>query len=140
MRLRPKKPKVSLSTIADKSSEPDWNKEAVVLSLKYFQNEKQCFSDWNKKELSKFWDFNRRLHQMTWIQVYETAGKGANKRGMAYTVIPRRNYGGVAFIQSLSDDIKMFELRIDGEMRVHGFREKQLFHLCLLDWEHAICP
>lgn len=126
-------------TIAPQAQPIDWNKELVVLSLKHFQHEKQCFSDWAKKELSKFWDFNRRLHQMTWVQVYQTASKGADKRGMAYTIIPRQNYSGVAFIQKLSDDIKMFELRVDGEMRVHGFREKQFFHLCLLDREHAIC-
>lgn len=138
--VRIKKQPKGKPTLISEAQPTDWNKETAILSLKYFQYEKQCFSDWSKKELSKFWDFNRRLHQMTWTQVYATGSKGAGKRGMAYTVIPRQNYKGVAFISNLSDDIKMFELRIDGEMRIHGFREKQLFHLCLLDREHAICP
>ena len=76
---------------------------------------------------------------MTWLDVFATASKGAKKRGLAYTVIPRSNYKGVAFIHNLSNDITMFELRVDDVMRVHGFREKQLFHLCVLDRSHSIC-
>ncbi len=139
MKRRLRKQQGTISAIADKSYEPNWDKETVILSLKYIQHEKECFSDWNKKEMSKFWDFNRRLHKMTWLDVYATANKGADKRGMAYTVIPRNNYKSVPFIQNLSPDIKMFELRVDNEIRVHGFREKQLFHLCLLDHSHAVC-
>jgi hypothetical protein len=133
------KAKSSIGAIADKAQEPNWDKETVVLSLKYFQHDKECFSNWRKQELSKFWDFNRRLHQMTWQDVFATASKGAQKRGVAYTVIPRCKYKGVAFIRDMSNDITMFELRVDGVMRVHGFREKQLFHLCLLDRSHSIC-
>lgn len=83
----------------DTPKEPNWDKELIVLSLKHIQHEKECFSDWNKKEISKFWDFNRRLHSMTWIDVFKTASNGAQKRGMAYTVIPRKNYRGIEFVK-----------------------------------------
>lgn len=126
-------------TLKEEARPIDWNKAPVILTLVYFQHEKQCFSDWNKREMTKFWGFSRKLHQMSWLQVYETASKGADKRGMAYTVIPREKYIGVDFIKNLSDDINMFELRVDDKMRVHGFREKQFFHLCLLDREHKYC-
>jgi hypothetical protein len=33
----------------------------------------------------------------------------------------------------------IFELRINGKIRVHGFREKSVFYLCMLDREHRIC-
>ncbi len=139
MRNRLKKQKGQKFLKEEIVKEPNWDKELVVLSLKHIQHEKECFLDWNKNEISKFWDFNRRLHSMTWSDVFATASKGARKRGMAYTVIPRKNYHGIKFIKEMSDDITMFELRVDGEIRVHGFREKQIFHLCLLDHRHSIC-
>lgn len=139
MKRKLRKETSSIGALADKPQEPNWDKETVVLSLKYFQPDKECFSDWRKQELSKFWDFNRRLHQMTWLDVFATASKGAHKRGVAYTVIPRNNYKGIAFIRNMSNDITMFELRVDGVIRVHGFREKQMFHLCILDRSHSIC-
>ncbi len=135
-----KKPKGSPVLKADKPVEPDWDKECVILTLKYIQYKEECFSDWQKKELAKFWDFNKKLHEMTWRQIFDTASKGKDKRGMAYTIVPRNKYKKVDFIKNLSSDIKMFELRVDQEIRVHGFREKQFFHLCILDRKHAICP
>ena len=139
MKPRLKKQSKGKSLKDEKSKDPNWDKELVVLSLKHIQHQKECFSDWDRKQLQKFWDFNKRLHKMTWTDVFATASKGANKRGMAYTVIPRNLYHGIDFIKNLSEDIKMFELRVDAEIRVHGFREKQFFHLCLLDRNHTVC-
>lgn len=140
MKRKLRKLSSSVSAIADKNKEPNWDNEKVVLSLKHFQHNKECFSDWSKQELSKFWDFNGRLHQMTWRDIFLTASKGKDKRGLAYTIVSRKCYNGVEFIRNMSNDIAMFELRVDSVMRVHGFREKQLFHLCLLDRSHSICP
>ena len=88
--------------------------------------------------MSKFWNFNQRLHKMTWQQVYATASKD-DKRGLAYTVIPREKYGTNEFISNLDKEITLFELRVDGEMRVHGYRMNATFYLCFLDREHKIC-
>lgn len=75
---------------------------------------------------------------MTWQDVYATASKD-NKRGLAYTVIPREKYGKNEFIASLDKDITMFELRVDNEIRVHGYRMNATFYLCFLDRDHKIC-
>lgn len=139
MKSKLKKPQGSKLLKTDKTDEPNWDNKPVILTIKHFQHERECFSDWEKKELSKFWDFSRRLHNMTWRDVYATASKGAGKRGLAYTIVPRNKYSRITFIKDLSSDIKMFELRVDNEMRVHGFREKQFFHLCVLDRTHSIC-
>ncbi|MDE7413633.1 MAG: hypothetical protein K2N05_07615 [Muribaculaceae bacterium] len=114
------------------------NDKLVFISIKNIQPQYQCFSDWTKTELSKFWKFNKQLHSMTWQQVYETASK-REKRGLAYTVIPRENYGKNEFISSLDNEIKMFELRVDDEIRVHGYRMNATFYLCFLDRDHKIC-
>lgn len=114
------------------------NDKNVFISIKNIQYNFQCFSDWQKAEMSKFWKFNINLHKMTWQQVYSTARKD-DKTGLAYTVIPRGKYPKSQFMDNLDKGINMFELRVDGEMRVHGFRLKSVFYLCFLDREHAIC-
>jgi len=57
MKRRLCKQQGTISAIADKSSEPNWDKETVILSLKYIQHEKECFSDWNKKRNVKVLGF-----------------------------------------------------------------------------------
>lgn len=110
----------------------------VFVSIKNLQNKFQCFSEWSKIEMNKFWNFNDSIHKMTWSQVLQTASKGKNKRGLAYTVIPREKYKGISFFKDLDKSISIFELRIDDKIRVHGFRECSIFHLCVLDKNHKI--
>lgn len=110
----------------------------VFVSIKNLQNKFQCFSEWSKIEMNKFWNFNDSIHKMTWRQVLQTASKGKNKRGLAYTVIPREKYKGINFLKDLDKNISIFELRIDDKIRVHGFRECSIFHLCVLDKNHKI--
>lgn len=46
---------------------------------KNIQSNYQCFSDWSKTEMSKFWAFNDKLHKMTWNELYKSASKGKDK-------------------------------------------------------------
>ena len=123
--------------VADYSYESG-NDNSVLLSIKNIQSNYQCFSDWSKTEMSKFWAFNDKLHKMTWNELYKSASKGKDKRGMAYTIMDRNLYKNMPFIKEISKDVTMFELRVDGEIRVHGFRSNSIFYLCLLDREHKI--
>lgn len=110
----------------------------VFVSIKNLQNKYQCFSEWNKTEMNKFWNFNDSIHKMTWKQIHQTASKGKDKRGLAYTIIPREKYRNIGFFKDLDKSIPIFELRIDSKIRVHGFREHSIFHLCVLDKDHKI--
>lgn len=116
------------------------NNDFVFISIKNIQYKFECFSTWTVAEMNKFWKFNEKLHNCTWQQVYDTASKGEEKRGFALTYIERNKYNSIPFIKDLSSDIKMFELRVDNKMRVHGFRVDNVFYLCALDREHQICP
>ncbi|OAV73606.1 hypothetical protein Barb6_00100 [Bacteroidales bacterium Barb6] len=113
------------------------NNQFVFLSIKHLQSNFECFSDWTKQEMAKFWNFNKRLHQMTWNDIYETGGK-KDKTGLAYTIIPKEKYRSIPFISALND-VTLFELRIDEKLRVHGYRSNSIFYMCLLDREHKIC-
>lgn len=114
------------------------NDKKVFISIKNLQNNFECFCSWNKMEMNKFWNFNKQIHDMTWQDVYATGSKGEGKRGLAYTVIEHSKYENIPFMRSLSKDITIFELRVDNEIRVHGFRENTIFHLCILDKNHKI--
>ncbi|WP_288531766.1 MAG6450 family protein [uncultured Bacteroides sp.] len=114
------------------------NDKKVFVSIKNLQNNFECFSDWSKAEMNKFWSFNQQIHNMTWKDIYATASKGKGKRGLAYTVIEHSKYENISFMKRLSKDITFFELRVDDEIRVHGFRDCSIFHLCVLDKNHKI--
>ena len=45
MSLRMKRQNPSSLLKTDKPVEPDWNKENVILTLKYIQHKRECFSD-----------------------------------------------------------------------------------------------
>ncbi|KAA6315586.1 hypothetical protein EZS27_033979 [termite gut metagenome] len=78
--------------------EHEGNDKLVFISIKELQESFECFSKWNKNEMSKFWDFNKDVHKTTWNDIYKTGGKG--KRGFGYTVIPRDNYKMIIRIPS----------------------------------------
>ncbi|WP_409286245.1 MAG6450 family protein [Pontibacter sp. G13] len=113
------------------------NQANVFVSLRYVQDEYECFSDWEKVEMKNFWNFLRKVHDYTWQQVYNQAGK-RNKSGLAYTPLDRGLFKFSSFLENLSEDVQIFELRVSGKIRVHGFRVKSVFYICWLDREHRI--
>ena len=116
----------------------DGNSANVFVSIRFLQYDHECFSDWAKNEMKMFWAFLTKLHDYTWQQIYDTSRK-TDKTGFAYTKIPRDKYPDSNFKKSLDDQIELFELRVDNEKRVHGFRMKSIFYLCWLDRGHKIC-
>lgn len=67
--------------VADYSYESG-NDNFVLLSIKNIQSNYQCFSDWSKTEMSKFWAFNDKLHKMTWNELYKIHTSSRIKRKM----------------------------------------------------------
>jgi hypothetical protein len=111
--------------------------------LKYFQSDWECFSDWEKGELSQFSNFLNLLKQHTWDSVYKSGGKGKNKGSLGYTPYNVRDMkSGKSYMekiqQNLSEDISFFELRVNQKIRVHGFQVQSAFFLILLDREHRV--
>lgn len=113
------------------------NTSNVFVSLLHLQFDFQCFSAWTKQEMNLFWTFNRDIHDKTWQDVYSTARK-QNKTGLAYTILAKDKYPNSDFTKNLSKDITTFELRLNHKIRVHGFRNKNIFYICWLDKNHEI--
>ena len=110
----------------------------ILVSLRYVQNSFECFSSWSRDEMNLFWDFQERISNCTWREVYSTASKGAGKTGFAYTVTQKSDYSVVKSHGGLSADITLFELRLSEQARVHGFRHNALFYILWLDKDHRV--
>ncbi|WP_397580534.1 hypothetical protein [Sphingorhabdus sp.] len=119
------------------SSEKD--AERPYVNLKYYWPDHECFSVWEAAKLKAFSGFCRKLTQMRWNDIYATGGGLGNKTGLGYTV--HKNHDVLPTnpdLSSLSPDLTWFELRIDGDSRVHGFRARDAFFLVFLDQGHAV--
>lgn len=128
----------------DGSREGPYGKNPYVV-LKYFQPDWECFSHWEKAELSQLSNFIRSFSQHTWDSVYKTAGKPGNKTGLGYTPyhISEMKAGEDVLKrirERVSEDISFFELRVSQKIRVHGFQSQSAFFLVLLDREHRVFP
>ena len=118
------------------------NKNPYVV-LKYFQQEWECFSEWDKEELRAFSSFLSTLSSHTWSSVYKSGGVGPNKVGLGYTKydLSTMKAGSTHLekvINKISPDIDFFELRVTQKIRVHGFQSCAAFFLVLLDREHRV--
>jgi hypothetical protein len=113
------------------------NQANIFLSLRFIQFDHQCFSEWGKEEMKKFWLFQEQLHNHSWQQLYSQSGK-TQKTGFGYTNIEKSQYPNSIFRNQLSDDITLFELRIDNKIRIHGFRHESFFYAFWLDKNHDL--
>lgn len=113
-------------------------RERPYVSLKYYWPDYECLSAWDAAKLKAFSGFCRKISQMRWADIYTTGGALGHKTGLGYTVHKNVDALPANPVKSLSQDITWFELRIDGESRVHGFRVKDAFFLVFLDQNHAI--
>ena len=115
--------------------------ERPYVNLKYYSPDYQCLSVWTKEKLQAFSAFCRKITQMRWSEIYATGGKLGNKVGLGYTV--HKDHSVLpdnAELEAFSPDFTWFELRVDGESRVHGFRVKDAFFLVYLDQNHDFYP
>lgn len=119
----------------------DARDDTAYVALKYFDEEFECFSEWDKSELKAFTKFIKKINQMTWTQIISQGGRPGSKVGMGYTVhknpdlLPNKELR-----ERLSRDITFFELRVTKKARVHGFKVKNTFFLVWLDRLHRIYP
>lgn len=125
-------------SVAFKTITQTGNDQKVVVSLRLIQEDFQCFSEWSRQEMKAFWDFNRQIHDYSWQDVLVQGGKAGSKVGFGYTEISRDQYPNPQFKGTISPDIQFFELRVNQTIRVHGFRDGQIFYICWLDKNHAL--
>jgi hypothetical protein len=113
--------------------------ETPHVNLKYFSSDWECFSAWTAQEMKLFSGFIGKLRSLKWQDIFASGGKLGQKTGVARTVIDRSKYPkDNKLLSDVSEEITLFELRIDQRIRVHGFRCHEAFYLVYLDREHRM--
>jgi hypothetical protein len=105
------------------------NEAKIFVSLRFVNHDYQCFSAWKKQEMKIFWQFQEKISNYTWQQLFAQSGK-TDKTGFAYTEIDRQQYPTSEFKDKLSPDITLFEVRANDKIRLHGFRHGAVFYIC----------
>ncbi len=120
----------------------DKDKEAETphVNLKYYTPSFECISSWEEEYLKAFSSFIEKMRLMKWSDIYKTGGSLGHKTGVGYTILDKKKYPKNQMLDTVSEDITFFELRIDKTARVHGFRCLDAFYLVYLDKSHQICP
>ncbi|GGK28989.1 hypothetical protein [Salinarimonas ramus] len=106
---------------------------AVDVSLKHWHAGSQCLSDWRAPELKKLRRLVDKVQSLTPAQLRADPGLGWK---------PHKGPAARGFSRpaSLSKDIGLCELRVDGKARVHGALFDATFYLVWLDRAHAVFP
>lgn len=106
-----------------------------VFSFKFSDPNKYTLFDWDIEELPQFFQFLKKVEERTWTMIQATAGKHI-KSGLAFTPIDRKCLPLLP--PSISEDAKIFELRITEKMRVFSFRTGDVCNFVWFDKNHEI--
>ncbi|MHC1745180.1 MAG: hypothetical protein AB9873_19425 [Syntrophobacteraceae bacterium] len=105
----------------------------VYVSLKYYDSEFECFSDWDKQELRAFSGLVKKLVLRSWNEIKRSAGGLGCKVHKDRKRLPQRNV-----LDLISPDSTLVELRVTDGARIHGFIVQASFFLVWLNKRHRV--
>lgn len=97
-----------------------------------------CLSRCESGEVREYVDCLRQLTTLSWQQVLQTGGKGANKAGLAYTPYPDDALRRVARPAWLSEDVRICAVRASQKMRLFGAYIDHVFYVLWFDRGHDV--
>lgn len=109
--------------------------EGVSISLKYYRQETECFSQWGAGDLKKFSSTVGKIKQLT----------AEKLKGYKPLCEPHKNDPAEKRFSrpsALSEDLSFFEIKVDpsNAARIHGVFVGSVFFLVWLDKDHAVYP
>ncbi len=119
---------------ADEPLSPKEEDPVITISLRYWNSNSQCLSEWQPKELKKLAKVIGRAQSVT-----ATDLKADQSLGWKMHSGPAKG-SGFSRPSNLSKDIKLSEIRVDGKARIHGALIDNIFFLVWLDRNHAVFP
>jgi hypothetical protein len=107
--------------------------ETVVVNFGELDTSYECLTDWNKKEITSFWEFlQSKIQIRKWQDIYDD--NGLRKKEISISSLPK----GDLLNDLKNRDVSIFELRVSQKMRVFGYRSRRYFMICWLDKGHRI--
>ena len=109
--------------------------KGVFISLEFYRQDIECFSQWSHADLKKFSATVRKLRE---VDVDTSRSKGRvctphmNGRRSERFTLP----------DTLSQHLRLFEIRVRGgdKARLHGHFDGSVFHLIWVDRNHLVIP
>ena len=108
--------------------------QGVSVSLKYYRQETECFSEWSPGDLKKFSATIAKIKNLSATSLRNHSLCGRHKRTPKSKRFSRPD--------ELSAELPFFELRVDqhNAARIHGVFIGSIFHLVWLDRHHEVYP
>lgn len=114
---------------------------AVTVSFKYYQPGGDfCLSICTRDEVRAAIDCLRLLTTMTWMQVFQSGGRGGNKAGLGYTTYDDHALRGVTRPPTVSAEVFIGAIRASQKFRIFGCCIEHVFYVLWFDREHKIVP
>lgn len=111
----------------------------VGLSFRHAQpGDDFCLSRCQPHKVREYVDCLRQLTTLTWQQVLQTGGKGANKAGRGYTPYTDDALRHVSRPAWLSEDIRIAAVRASRKVRLFGCYVDHVFYVLWFDRGHDI--
>lgn len=104
--------------------------DSVSVSLKYYSDNAECFSQWQQRELKAFSRIIEKLRGLKWSQVQACQGATCHKHH------PSKRVSGFSRPKSVSEDLQFYNIHVDSKARIHGFQINSVFYLVWLDRNH----
>ena len=96
-----------------------------------------CLKDCNTEDLDLVLKTLAEIEKFTWQQLYTTGGRGKNSGGLGFKKVSGKLPNLPA---QLSEDVKVYEFRVDQTRRLFGFRNAAILYLLWFDPDHSIFP
>lgn len=96
-----------------------------------------CLSEWNSSEIDDLIRALKKIERYTWAQIKSQGSKQrGGSVGCGYKLITNHP----KLPESISDDVKLSEMRVDERKRIFGFRVGSIYYIVWFDRDHSVCP
>lgn len=93
-------------------------------------NRRCLISDWQKSELENLIETFKKFESIEWKKIYDDSGLNWERNSHIAIKLPK----------SFPKDAKLHSIRVNGKMRLYGYRVQEFFYIVWFDKNHEVCP
>lgn len=93
-------------------------------------NKKCLISDWQKDELGILIDTFKKIESIEWKEIFNDSGLNWERNSHIALKLPK----------NFPPDAKLHSIRVNGKMRLYGYRAQEFFYIVWFDKNHEVCP
>ena len=108
----------------------DYNKRKGRIAFSSVCHNKCSISKWQGKELTSLIDTFKKIEESKWEDILIDAGLQWKRDKHIAFKLP----------DNLPEDVKLHSMRVDGKMRIFGYRAQEYFYIVWFDKNHEVCP